>query len=56
MFFKLGGKIPVLKAAGVTCSKWTINMIEVLWNMFKANSKDTRTKPIDAVAVSFGVN
>ena len=24
--------------------------------MFKVNSKDTRTKPIEVVAVSFGVN
>ena len=24
--------------------------------MFKVNSKDTRTKPIDVVAVSFGIN
>ena len=24
--------------------------------MFKVNSKNTKTKPIDAVAVSFGVN
>ena len=42
----------------ITCSKWTTNTewLKKLQNMFKVNSKDTRMKPIEVAAVSFGVN
>ena len=41
-----------------TCSMWTMNTewLKKLYNMFKVNSKDTRKKPIEVVAVSFSVN
>ena len=42
MIFKPGGNIHVLNAAGIY--------------LLKVNSKDTRTKATDAVAVSFGVS
>ena len=45
----------VLSAAGVYLLKVNYAQKE-LWNMFKVNNKDTRTKSIDAVAVSFGIN
>ena len=32
-----------------TCSKLTVNTIEETVDYFKVNSKDARTKPIDAV-------
>ena len=38
-----------------TCSKWTLNTIEETVE-YDQSCKDARTKPIDAVAVSFGVN
>ena len=41
-----------------TCSKWIMNTewLKKLWSMFTVNSKNTRTKPVEVVAVSFGVN